>query len=71
MTLPSSGQISMNDIRVELGISSQSPFGVDEARNGTYVALNPCSTYKPPASGQISLSDWYGYNQTTGSTSTY
>jgi hypothetical protein len=68
MALPLSGQISMNDIQVELGISEGDPgfsdFGLSEARNGTYVAINPCSTYKPPSTGQISLSDWYGYNQT-------
>ena len=64
MALPSSGQISMDQIRVELGIPTQSPFGLDEARNGTYVALNPCSTYSPPSSGQVSLSSWYGYDHT-------
>ena len=65
MALPLSGQISMNDIRVELGISTQSPFGLDEARNGTYVTLNGCSPYLPPTGGTISLSDWYGYNHST------
>ena len=64
MALPSSGQISMDDIRIELGVPTQSPFGLNEARSGTYAAINPCSTYKPPATGQISLSDWYGYNHT-------
>lgn len=62
MALPLSGQISMNDIRVELGIPSQSPFGLNEARNGTYVPLNTCSPYLPPTTGPISLSDWYGYD---------
>ena len=68
MALPLSGEISMYDIQVELGIGEGDPgfsdFGLSEARNGTYVAINPCSTYKPPSTGQISLSDWYGYNQT-------
>lgn len=64
MALPSSGQISMDDIRVELGVPTQTPFGLDEARDGDYGAINPCSTYKPPSTGQISLSDWYGYNHT-------
>lgn len=65
MALPLSGQISMNDIRVELGIPTQSPFGLDEARNGTYVPLNTCSPYLPPSTGPISLSDWYGYDHST------
>lgn len=64
MALPLSGQITMDDIRIELGVSTQSPFGLNEARSGTYVAINSCSTYKPPSTGQVSLSDWYGYNQT-------
>ena len=68
MALPASGQISMNDIQNELGISEGDPgftdFGLDQARDGDYGAINPCSTYKPPATGQISLSDWYGYNHT-------
>ena len=63
MALPSSGIISMNDIRVELGVPSQSPFGLNEARSGTYVALNTNSPTLPPASGQVSLSDWYSYCQ--------
>jgi len=64
MALPLSGQISMSDIRFELGVLSQSPFGLNEARSGTYVAINSCSTFKPPSTGQIRLSDWYGYDHT-------
>jgi hypothetical protein len=64
MALPASGQISMDDIRIELGVPTQSPFGLNEARSGTYSTINPCSTNKPPSTGQISLSDWYGYNHT-------
>jgi len=63
MALPSSGQISMNDIRIELGVSSQSPFSLNTARQGGYVALNIFSPTQPPYSGQISLSDWYSYCQ--------
>lgn len=71
MALPSSGQISMNDIRIELGVPSQSPFGLNEARNGTYVTLNPSSPTLPPSTGQVSLSSWYGYSQTGGGSPTY
>jgi hypothetical protein len=70
MALPSSGTITMDMIRAELGVPSQSPFGLNEARSGTYVAINQCSTYKPPATGQVSLSDWYGYSQTQACPST-
>ena len=66
MALPASGQISMDDIRVELGVPSQSPFGINEARLGTYVAINQFSPSKPPSSGQVSLSSWYSYCQNCG-----
>jgi hypothetical protein len=69
MALPASGQISMDDIRVELGVPTESPFGINEARLGTYQALNQFSPTLPPSSGQVSLSDWYSYSQTGGSNS--
>ena len=68
MALPLSGQISIDDIQAELGIGEGDPgftdFGMDQARDGDYGAINQCSTYKPPSTGQISFSDWYGYNHT-------
>ena len=66
MALPASGQISMDDIRVELGVPTQSPFGINEAGLGTYVSINQFSPSKPPSSGQVSLSDWYSYCQNCG-----
>jgi len=63
MALPSSGTISMNDIRVELGISTQAPFNIDTARKGGYVALNPYSPTTPPYNGTVSLASWYSYCQ--------
>lgn len=63
MALPPSGQISMDNIRVELGVPSQAPFDIDDARKGIYVALNPYSPTTPPATGQVSISDWYSYCQ--------
>ena len=64
MALPSSGTLSMNDIRTELGIPSQSPFGLNQARSGGYVALNIYSPSLPPSSGTCSISDWYNYCHT-------
>jgi hypothetical protein len=66
MALPASGQISMDDIRIELGVPTQTPFGLNEARSGTYQALNQFSPSLPPSSGQVSLSDWYSYCQNCG-----
>ena len=71
MALPLSGQISMDDIRVELGVPTQSPFGLNEARDGTYVALNQNSPTLPPSSGTVSLSDWYSYDQDAGPSYNY
>ena len=56
----------MDDIRVELGVPTQSPFGINEARLGTYVSINQFSPSKPPSSGQVSLSSWYSYCQNCG-----
>jgi hypothetical protein len=63
MALPLSGTISMDMIRAELGVPSQSPFSLDTARSGGYVALNTNSPSLPPSSGQVSLASWYGYCQ--------
>lgn len=61
MALPLNGQLSMNDIRVELGIPTQSPFSLDTATNGGYVTLNPCSPYLPSSTNPDTISEWYGY----------
>ena len=63
MALPGSGTISMNDIRIELGVPSQAPFSLDTARAGGYVALNPYSPTLPPSTGTVSLASWYSYCQ--------
>lgn len=62
MTLPASGQISFNDIRVELGVPSQAPFSLDSASNGTYAAINTNSPSYPSGSNPDSVSEWYSYN---------
>jgi hypothetical protein len=66
MALPASGQISMDDIRVELGVPTQSPFGLNQARLGTYANINQFSPSKPPSAGQVSLASWYNYCQNCG-----
>jgi len=62
--LPTSGQITMDMIRAELGVPSQANFSLDNARDGVYAPLNPYSPYLPPLSGQVKVSDWYGYCHT-------
>jgi len=68
MALPSSGPLSFNDIRIELGVPTQAPFGLDEAENGTYAVINQCSPEKPSSANPAQILEWYGYNHTaTGS----
>jgi len=64
MALPTSGSLSMNQIRTELGIPSQAPLSLDTAENGGYVAINQCSPLRPSAGNPASISEWYGYNHT-------
>lgn len=63
MVLPSTGNtISFNDIRIELGISSQAPFSIETAENGGYVALNKCAFPVPSATNPASISEWWSYD---------
>jgi hypothetical protein len=64
MALPSSGSLSFNDIRIELAVPTQSPFGLDEAENGTYATINECSAQKPSAANPAQVLEWYSYNHT-------
>ena len=40
MTLPLSGSLSLNDIRIELGIPAQAPLTLASASLGLYVPIN-------------------------------
>lgn len=68
MPLPLSGQLSMNNIRGELGIPTQAPFALDTATNGGYVTLNVCSPYLPNPVNPDAISEWYGYCHTCSCT---
>jgi hypothetical protein len=61
MPLQTSGTITMNQIRGELGISTQAPFSLDLAENGQYVSINQCSPNIPSPSNPTSMSEWFGY----------
>ena len=60
----------MNAIRIELGISTQSPFSLDTAENGGYVTINVCSPSRPSSGNPAAMSEWYGYNHTATCTPT-
>jgi hypothetical protein len=62
MALPSSGTISMDQIRAELGVSSQSPFSLNAAAGGSYATINTSSPSHPHPADPDTLSEWYGYD---------
>lgn len=62
MALPTSGLISANNIRTELGIPSQAPFSITSAATGGYVTINQSSPSKPNSTTPHAISEWYGYN---------
>jgi hypothetical protein len=67
MALPSSGQISLGDIRTELGMPSTSNFSLVNASTSAtgYPILNPFSPLKPNNTPPYSISEWYGYSSAT------
>ena len=69
MALPSSGQISLNQIRAELGMSSVSNFSLINASTSAtgYPILNKFSPVLPSTlpSSPYAISEWYGYSSAT------
>ena len=68
MALPSSGQLSLGDIRAELGMSSTSNFSLLNAFNSAtgYPILNPRFSPVNPNSNPIkSIGAWRGYSSAT------
>lgn len=63
MVLPSSGQLSMGQIRTELGLSVAN-FSLDVAEDGGYVPINISSPSRPSAANPATISEWWGYNHT-------
>jgi len=63
MALPNPGSsISLSQINTELGRSANAQIGVNLAENGSYVAINKCSPYRPYAPNPAKFSEWYKYN---------
>jgi hypothetical protein len=67
MALPLSGQISLGDIRTELGMPSTSNFSLVNASTSAtgYPILNPFSPVKPNNLSPYAISEWYGYSSAT------
>jgi len=65
MTLPSSGQLAMSQINVELDMSSTlANSSLHDASTGTspYPSINTASEYYPNGSMPYAISEFYGYN---------
>ena len=64
MALPLSGDLSFNQIGVEIQRASGAILDIKDAELGVYVPLNVYSTYRPDGVVPCSVSEWYGYNHT-------
>lgn len=64
MALPLSGDLSFNQIGVEIQRPSGAVLDIKDAELGVYVPLNVYSTYRPDGITPCSVSEWYGYNHT-------
>jgi hypothetical protein len=67
MSLPFSGPLSLNDIRIEQNQSTKSPYdliGASTAATG-YSIINQDSFFKPNNTPPYSISEWYGYSAFT------
>jgi len=62
MAIPTTGPVSASDINVELDRTSTSQISLDDARSGVYSTINDASDSIPPSTGEISYSDWRGYD---------
>ena len=71
MTLTGSGQISFNDIRIELNVPSQAPFSIRSASLGEYGAIQQCQTPFPSAKSPHNISNWWGYNHSATASLVY
>jgi hypothetical protein len=70
MALPLSGQLSLGNIRTELGIPGVTNFSLINASTGNtgpYPPLNSYSFYKPSITpSEHRISEWYGYDHSIG-----
>lgn len=64
MALPSSGELSFNQIGIEIQRANGAVLDIKDAELGVYTPLNPYSTFKPDGVTPCSVSEWYSYNHT-------
>jgi len=64
MALPLSGDLSFNQIGIEIQRADGAILDIKDAELGVYVPLNVYSTYRPDGIVPCSVAEWYGYNHT-------
>jgi hypothetical protein len=62
MALTSSGQISLNDINVELGASTKTYAELSRCETGGVATINTASSSYPDGSAPYQISEWYSYD---------
>jgi hypothetical protein len=69
MVLPSTGNsISFNQIRIELGVPSQTLFNLESASNDAYGFIQNCQSPYPTPSNPDGIDEWWSYDHSkTGS----
>lgn len=70
MALPSSGEISINDIYQELGNSSGNDISLNDLEDGVHGSINQNSPDKPDGITPNAISEWYGYDHSITTTTT-
>lgn len=61
--------VSIDKIRKELGLPTQTNVNLNTAEDGGYVAINTCSTSRPSASNPASFGEWRNYDHNAACTS--
>ena len=69
MTLPASGQISIDDIYTECGEENPINGSLKNISDGSVVTINTASPSYPDGNAPYNISKWYGYNHNATSSS--
>lgn len=69
MTLPASGQLSIDDIYTECGEENPINGSLKDISDGSVVTINTASPSYPDGNAPYSISEWYSYNHNATSSS--
>ena len=59
-------EITLFQIKAEIGKSTQTNFSIKNAETGVYVNINQSSPIRPNGANPYSFSEWRGYNHSAG-----